>query len=417
MTDLAPTARERRWLGVLLILGTIAVAFVVLDQVTGLLTFFSDLLLTFFLAWLLAFILSPIVSFLVRLLPALPRVAAVGIVYGVLLAAIVGLTLLVAASLAGSITSFITELPRLQQQVPDLLASWQEQLTRWGLQIDLVGLANQLLQNLGSLASTLKEPLQGLAVASLGIFGNVLIIIALSLFMVADRDRIQAFFIRLVPPAYAEEARLFERTVSRSFGGFLRGQAVMGLVYGIVALATHVGLGLDFAPASAAASGALMAIPFFGPFVSWAPPVLVAIFLKPDALVPTVAIMIAGWLIVMNVLVPKLMSDAVGIPPLVVLASVIVGSKIAGIPGAVFGIPVAAVFSSFFFYYLNRSRLGPRTVAARAARRVAEREGHPVHVPTPPSLTEVHALADLQGEAGGRAGGGRGSAGSPEPGR
>ncbi|MEA2027110.1 MAG: hypothetical protein U9O18_10510, partial [Chloroflexota bacterium] len=49
-------------------------------------------------------------------------------------------------------------------------------------------------------------------------------------------------------------------------------------------------------------------------------------------------------------------------------------------------IPVAAVISAFFFYYLNRSQGGPRDVTSRAARRLEEREGRPVRVPTPPSV-------------------------------
>ena len=41
--------------------------------------------------------------------------------------------------------------------------------------------------------------------------------------------------------------------------------------------------GSTTSPVTAAAAGLLMAIPFFGPFVAWAPPVLVALFVKPDA--------------------------------------------------------------------------------------------------------------------------------------
>ena len=59
----------------------------------------------------------------------------------------------------------------------------------------------------------------------------MLIVFFLSIYMVVDRDRIMAFLFRLVPPAYAEEARLLQTSVSRSFGGFLRGQALMGFVY------------------------------------------------------------------------------------------------------------------------------------------------------------------------------------------
>jgi hypothetical protein len=78
------------------------------------------------------------------------------------------------------------------------------------------------------------------------------------------------------------------------------------------------------------------------------------------------------------------MRNAVGIHPIVVLGSVLIGSRIAGIPGAIFGIPIAAVVSAFFFQYLHRTS-SDRSVAGRAARRLATREGRQVHVPREPA--------------------------------
>jgi predicted PurR-regulated permease PerM len=186
---------------------------------------------------------------------------------------------------------------------------------------------------------------------------------------------------------------LLQTATARSFGGFLRGQAAMGLVYFAVALFAHLVLGLGLTALSAVAAGVLMAIPFFGPFVAWAPPVLVALFTKPEVLLPTVVIMGAGWLLVMNVLQPRIMQGAVGIHPIVVLGSVIVGSKIAGIPGAIFGIPIAAVVSAFFFHFLHRTT-GDRTVAGRAAKVVSEREGRPVQVPREPAPGQAMDVPD-----------------------
>ena len=47
------------------------------------------------------------------------------------------------------------------------------------------------------------------------------------------------------------------------------------------------------------------------------------------------------------------MAGAVGLHPIVVLAAVIIGSKVAGVAGAIFGIPIAAVLSSIFLHYLE----------------------------------------------------------------
>ncbi len=95
------------------------------------------------------------------------------------------------------------------------------------------------------------------------------------------------------------------------------------------------------------------------------------------------AVMGVGWFATMNILQPRLMAGAVGIHPIVVLGSVVVGSKLAGIPGAIFGIPIAAVLSAFFFHWFERSREGG-SVADRATRRLQAREGHPVRRPQEP---------------------------------
>ena len=86
----------------------------------------------------------------------------------------------------------------------------------------------------------------------------------------------------------------------------------------------------------------------------------------------------------MNWLQPRIMSTSLRIHPIVVLGSVLVGLKVAGIPGAIFGIPIAAVISALFLHFVSLSRqTGP--VAARAAARVVEREGRAVRQPREPN--------------------------------
>ncbi len=377
--------REGRLINALLVLGVVALFLIVVGLVAQAFFFFGDVFLTFFLAWLLAFIISPVVGRLIDLDPRIPRALAAVIVYTLVVALLVVLVIVAAGALATSIAQFVASIPDIRANLPTILAPWQDVLASIGLgQIDLVAQANDALANLDQLAAALVEPLQQVAVASLGAVGTMLIVFFLSIYMVVDRDQIVSFLFRLVPPAYAEEALLLQTSVSRSFGGFLRGQALMGVVYFLIAVATNLVLGLPLAALTSVSAGVLQAIPFFGPFLSWAPPVIVALVLQPSAALPALILMIIGWIVVMNVLQPRIMQDAVGIHPIVVLGSVLIGSRVAGIPGAIFGIPIAAVVSAFFFQFLHRAS-GDRSVAGRAARRVAQREGRPVQVPREPS--------------------------------
>ena len=376
--------RQQRWLTAVLVLGSIVLAMVGVSLAASVFFAFGDIILVFFLAWLLAFILSPVVAGLIRLIPVLPRIGAVVLVYATLVGAIVLVVVLVAGALAQSIAAFVAGVPTLRQQLPDILAPWQERLQALGLdRVDLVSQATSFLDNLASYAAQLAGPVQQLAVASLGALANLLIVLILSLYMVVDRDAILSFFFRIVPPYWKEEARLLETSIARSFGGFLRGQAILGVVYAAVATVTSAILGLPYLAVTTAAAGVLMAIPFFGPFVAWAPPVVVALLTPGDHALPAAVLMGVGWFVVMNALQPRLLQETVGIHPIVVLGSVLMGSKIAGVTGAIFGIPIAAVLSAFFFHYFILTR-EPAPVTARAARRVEAREGRKVRIPSEP---------------------------------
>jgi predicted PurR-regulated permease PerM len=373
------TERQRRLLDAVLILGVIALAFVVVGFAGSVFYAFGDILLLFFLAWLLSFALLPLISFVARA----PRVPAVIIVYFTIVALLLGIIVQASATLVTSISQFIQSAPEFETQLRLLLADIESRLAAIGLTVDLVGQAPTIVANLQDWAAQLVGPLQSVAVASIGVFGNVLLLVILSVYIALDREDILAFLYRLVPPAFVPQARLLQVAVGRSFGGFLRGQLIMGLVFGAFTALVNILFGLQYAALTTVAAGLLHMIPFFGPFLSWAPPVVAAALTPDGPVIPVLILMGVGWFVTMNILQPRLMSGSVGIHPIVVLASVVIGSKIAGIAGAIFGIPIAAVISAFFFHWVARSREAG-TVADRATKRVAAREGRSVRRPREP---------------------------------
>lgn len=375
--------RQRRLLDTVLILAVVALGFVVVADIAGVMALFSDVLLLFFLAWLLAFAILPLINGVKRLMPGVPDLLAVLLVYLVVVGVLVGIVIQVSSALAAAIGQFPRD-TNLYDQFVALLADVQGRLVGLGFDVKLVDQAPAIWQNLNAWALQLVGPLQEVAVASLGVMGNILITTILSVYLVVDRTAATAFVFRLVPPSQTNTARLVQSSVARSFGGFLRTQLVMGIVFGVLAAAVNIVFGLPYGSVTSVAAGVLHAVPFFGPFVSWLPPVAVALlstqFPTPVAVL---AVMGVGWFVTMNILQPRLMAGAVGIHPIVVLGSVVVGTKLAGIPGAIFGIPIAAVLSAFFFYWFERAREGG-TVADRATRRLEAREGHPVRRPQEP---------------------------------
>jgi predicted PurR-regulated permease PerM len=377
------TERQRRLIDAALILAVVALGFVVVTDLAGVFYAFGDILLLFFLAWLLSFALLPLIRGVSSIFPRIPQAGAVIIVYLAIVALLLAIVVQASASLATSIGQFIQDAPRFEDQLQNLLANIQAQLTGLGFQVDLASQAPIIVENLQSFGLQLVGPLQSLAFASIGVFGNVLLLVILSIYIAIDRAAIVTFLYRLVPPGFVTEARLLQTSVSKSFGGFLRGQLVMGLVFGVFTAIVNIVFGLEYAALTTVAAALIHAIPFFGPFVSWLPPVAVALLFDPGAVVPVLILMGIAWFVTMNVISPRMMSGAVGIHPIVVLASVVIGGKIAGVAGAIFGIPIAAVLSVFFLHWFGRSRENG-TVTDRAAKRLAQREGRDVRRPREP---------------------------------
>src|SRR5690349_16053800 len=135
------TPRERRWFDAILVLGAIALAFIVLGFVAQVFVIFGDLIMVFFLAWLFAFMLQPVVN-RVTTIPFMSRTGAIFVVYFVLFGGLVLVSILGAAALVTSISDFITNLPSLKDNLPNIVAPWQERLNSLGIgQVDLLAQA------------------------------------------------------------------------------------------------------------------------------------------------------------------------------------------------------------------------------------------------------------------------------------
>ena len=186
MSGFEMTPRERRWFDAILVLGALALAFIVLGFVGVIFAIFGDLIMVFFLAWLLAFMLGPLVN-RVTAIPFMSRAGAIFVVYFLLFGSLVFVSIVAAAALVSSIGDFVNNLPQLRANLPTILAPWQERLDGVGAQIDLQAQVTVFLDNISQYAVQLAQPLQQIAVASIGAIGNLLLVVVLSLYMVADR--------------------------------------------------------------------------------------------------------------------------------------------------------------------------------------------------------------------------------------
>ncbi len=333
------------WARALVILGVIAVGLYLAGEVLRLASHFADITILFFLAWLLAFILLPIVRFFDGQF-RMGRAGAAAIVYLLLLFGIVTLLVLVIPLLIEQMSQLTTQIPTVTAKVPLMVRQLQAALDDRGIPLSIgAGGPNGIGQQATQLGTSVVENSVSIAggVAS-GMFDFVIVLV-LSFYLVLDGDRFVAQIFVALPEHYRDDARLFSESIDRSFGGFLRGTAIQAAILGIGTAIIMTFGGIGYVLLASVFAAIIMVVPFVGPLLALVIPMIIALFSNlPTSRLFGVGIgLVVLQLIVLNIVAPKVMSQSVGLHPLLVFLALLVGIKEAGLAGAIFGVPIAAV--------------------------------------------------------------------------
>jgi predicted PurR-regulated permease PerM len=167
-------------------------------------------------------------------------------------------------------------------------------------------------------------------------------VFVLAFYWLLERASIKRVVLRAVPIHHARGVNTVWMEVELKLGGWVRGQLILMLSIGLMATVGYMLLGLPNPALLGVAAGLFEIVPMVGPFLAFAPAVLVAL----ATVDPTRALMVAGYALIIqqietNVLVPRIMGRTVGISPLTVLLGILVGAALAGLPGAFIAVPLA----------------------------------------------------------------------------
>jgi predicted PurR-regulated permease PerM len=300
-----------------------------------------DLMGAFVLGGLIAFIVEPLVSRLDGI--GVPRpLATVGtLVVGVVLVA--GLVTLV-------MPLFVEEVPLLQAQAPAVVAAAQAQLgyvqghplTPFGYRVDLSAMAAQLVQNVGSLVLGQFGTAIGIGIAALGTIAQVGLMLLIAFLASIDGPRIGRLVRSLAPTSYRDDVDAILDGIVRMLRGYIRGQLTVAALIGVISGVAVWAIGLKYALALGVLAGVTALIPYLGPFLGAVPAVVVALSLGWQQAILVVVVYVVISNLVLNVLYPKIVGDAVRLPALAVIISFIAGFSLGGILGMFVAVPIAA---------------------------------------------------------------------------
>ena len=345
------------WLRALSVLGCGIAGFFLIGLLWQVVVEFADIILLFFLAWLVAFVLEPVVGTLVE--GRLPRLAAIGLTYVTLLVWLILSVILLVPALSLQIVEVARNLPAYVEQTTTVLTAVQASVNEWltghgsPLLIDLKSALNP--QELSRRADALGPPILsnaiGFATSAATLLVQVVIMLILSFYFMVDGARLAESVITALPLRAQDDARFLIASIHRAFAGFLRGQMIQSLVGGIGTGLIMSTLQVDYALLSSVVAALVLLIPFLGPVLAVVLPVAIALLTHPEVTVYLFIALLALQQVIFNVLAPRILSQQVGLHPLLVFFAVLTGARVAGVWGAIFGVPIVAVLTTMISFY------------------------------------------------------------------
>jgi len=359
--------KRNPWFRALLILGVAFLGVQLFLIVWHFGSHFAQTILIFFLAWMLSFILNPAVDVVARRW-RLGRPAAVSIVFLGIIAVVALVGFLVVPPAVKQVAALGDKVPEYRQNTGKLVTDLQSWLDERHINIDITGVNTEdLSKQIDKTGASLAQNALGLAPKVIeGIFDTVIILVV-SFYMMLDAPRISAAMISVTPERYRRDVRMLFASIDHSFGGYIRASVALALLYAAGTALTMWGTGIPFVLPVSMFAGFMLIIPFIGDVIAVIPTIVIGLFTTSlvHVIIALVA-MIALQQLVLQVIRPKLMGKSVGLHPLWVLAAFFLGARAAGLWGALFSVPIAAIIQSVvqLYYYRVTGRPQPAALAA-----------------------------------------------------
>ncbi len=317
----------------------------------------------FFIGLALAFVLDPAVTWLNRY--GVPRWAGVVITYVTVVVVTWALLAYALPPISNQTREFIRHLPELGAALGD----WERGLTSWYADLPLPGeLRDMIDQQLAAIGQAIGEvvravlapTINALVRAATFILGLVVVPVWL-FFVLKDREGFSRSVAGALPPAWRADAENLLALLGRVGGRWVRGQLLLSLS---IFLASVVGLTIltvigfrefgQFTLVLALIAGVLEWFPIIGPIVAAIPAVLIGLSISLPAAIAAAVLYTAIQQLENNLLVPKVMGDAVELHPAVMILALVVGGALFGIGGAILAAPTLAAGRDLYRYGFHR---------------------------------------------------------------
>jgi predicted PurR-regulated permease PerM len=258
-----------------------------------------------------------------------------------------GIALVFTALLVTTAITITMTIPSLLAQATDLLdkePALRALLAKWLAGSNLTSPLAELLRKVhsGDLVRMAATNAYEYSTRAITICAYILSSIFLALYILIDRDRLRGGLFLVIPRSHHIRLSRIMLNLETIVGGYIRGQVItsafMGIFVFILLEACHVSNSL----AIAVFAGVVDVLPYIGPLLSVGAAVVAALPRGPDIIIIVLVLMLAYETFESRLLIPRIYGRALRLPSSVILFSLLSGSVLSGVVGALLALPVAA---------------------------------------------------------------------------
>jgi len=314
------------------------------------------LVLPVFLALVFAYLLSPVVAWADAF--AIRRSVAVGALFVVLIALLLGAGLLLGPRVATELAALADRLPALASQLDTSLDSAQREL------IEAAPVFRRVLPEGGGWIHRLVldrppgDPSEFFEHAG-HIFLLCILVPFFAFFLMRDMPSIITAIMNRIPPQHVETSVAVWRELNGVVGRYIRGVVLDGLVVGALAAVGLWALRIPYPLLLGIFAGIANVIPFVGPLLSaGAATLVVLLYAMGLGAVVRVLVMFLFIKVLDDTLIqPLTIGRSVHLHPALLLGSVVVGNHTLGVLGMIIAVPVATILQETVRLLLEHRRL------------------------------------------------------------
>lgn len=318
------------------------------------------ILFVFVVALFLSLLIAPLVQRLQRYGKGrLSPIVAVSIAFLVSLIVVVAVVALLGPTISAQGSDLVERLPALVASVnsmtevplPAVLEPWRDRVG---------GIVKELLANATASALPFAKTVVGsvLGVASELVY--LIIIPILAFLFLKDGPILSQVELRWVPLAKRQRMMQIVTDIHEVLGQYVRSLGLLSLAIFVVYGAFFFIVGVPFGFLLATLAALLEFIPLIGPLTAAGLVLVVALIAGYQNLLWLAVFLVVYRIFQDYVLSPRLMSDGVGLPPVLIIFGFLAGEQLAGIPGMFLAVPILAVLRIILTSADAHAHIGPR---------------------------------------------------------